>query len=313
MAESSKRHCSRPRQASEATELLCNLAPVDPVTMSGWASGEVSVPVNGPVVMQADMGPVASWPLQMPVLLMSGSDCCTIMLHSIDVRVSEIKLLIEQKSSIPQEEQDIFFDGCPVLMRDDCRLCHYAEALYSSSRKIYLVRKSPPSCELDRSTLRRLQKEFQNSQRSALLAGCALAPLDGDLDANPLRWSATISGPSDSPYAGATFALDISLPREYPYKPPVVRFATRIFHPLVPSSGAIDLPMLHENWVPCINLEGIILRIKEELADPYAPPGWNGTHCCGCGNHEAAMLSHDKESFDRRARQETLGNASAEP
>jgi len=279
--------------------------------MSGWASGDVSG--RDPVAMQMTAGPVANWPLQMPVLMMSGSVCCTIMLDSIDVRISEMKLLIEQKTSIPQEEQDIFFAGCPVLMRDDCRLCHYAEALYSSSRKIYLVRRSPPACELDRSTLRRLQKEFQNSQRSVVLAGCDLAPLDGDLEANPLRWAAMISGPSDGPYAGAAFALDISLPREYPYKPPVVRFATRIFHPLVPSSGAIDLPMLHENWVPCINLESIILRIKEELTDPYASPGWNGTHCCGCGNHEAAMLSHDKENFDRRAREETLAHASPQP
>lgn len=296
--------------------------------MSALARGKGSVPVDVPVVMQADMGPakrvnvpavmqasvgpVASWPLRMPVLLMSGADCCKIMLDSIDMRVSEIKLLIEQESTIPQAEQDIFFDGCPVLMRDDCRLCHYAEALYCSSPKIYMVRKSPPSCEIDRSTLRRLRKEFQNSQLSAALAGCALAPLNGDLDANPLRWSATISGPSGGPYAGATFALDISLPCEYPYKPPVVRFASRIFHPLVPSSGAIDLPMLHEDWVPCINLEGIVLRIKAELADPYAPPGLNGAHSCGCGNDEAAMLSHDKERFDRRARQETLGQEAAE-
>jgi len=312
MEEASKRQSEKPPKAAEVAEIVCISAPVE-VTMGGRASFEVLVPVVGPTVMQKDVGPVASWPLQMPVLMMSGSDCCTIMLDSVDVRISEIKLLIEQKSGIPQAEQDIFFEGFPVLMRDDSRLCHYAKALYSSSRKIYVVRRSPPSCELNRSTLRRLQKEFKNSQRSALLAGCALAPLDGDLDANPLRWTAMISGPSDGPYAGATFALDISLPREYPYKPPVVRFATRVFHPLVPSSGAIDLPMLHENWVPCMNLEGIILRIKEELADPYAPPGWNATNCCGCGNHEAAVLSRDKDNFDRKAREETLGYAIAQP
>lgn len=247
----------------------------------------------------------------MPVQMMSGSVPCTVMLDSIDVRVPEIKLLIEQKTGIPQAEQDIFLDGCPMLMRDDCRLCHYAEALYNINRKIHLVRRSPACCELDRSTLRRLKKEFENIQRSTALAGCALAPLDGDLEVNPLRWTAMISGPADGPYAGGTFALNISLPREYPYKPPVVQFATHIFHPLVASSGAIDLPMLHESWLPCINLEHIILRIKEELADPYARPGWHGTDCCGCGSHEAAVLSHDKESFDLRAREETLAHASS--
>jgi len=245
---------------------------------------------------------------------MSGSIPCSIMLDSIDVRVSEIKLLIEQKIGIPQAEQDIFLNGCPTLMRDDCRLCHYAEALYNADRKIHLVRRSPPSSELDRSTVRRLRKEFQNIQRSTALpqAGCTLAPLDGDLDSNPLRWTAQLSGPSDSPYAGGIFTLNISLPHEYPYKPPVVQFASPIFHPLVASSGSIDLPILHENWVPVINLENIVLRIKEELANPYAPAGWHGTDCCGCGNHEAALLSRDKDSFDRRAREETLGYSTME-
>jgi ubiquitin-conjugating enzyme E2 D/E len=154
-----------------------------------------------------------------------------------------------------------------------------------------------------------LKKEFQNCQSSEALEDCALGPLNGDLERNPLTWTAAISGPSDSPYAGGVFALDISLPHEYPYKPPVVQFTTPIFHPLVASSGAIDLPMLHENWVPVINLESIITRIKEELVNPYAAIGWNGTDACGCGNHEAAILSHDKETFDERAHQETLAHA----
>lgn len=297
MGETAKRLCVRPLEASASDEIVRNLVPA------------MMQSTSGPVA-----GPVTSWPLEMPVLMMSGSICCTIMLNSIDVRVPEIKLLIEQKTGIPQAEQDIFFDGSPVLMRDDCRVCHYAESLYSSTRKIHLVRRSLPSTELDRSTVRRLQKEFQNSQRSEVLAGVGLAPLDGNLEVNPLRWTASINGP-DGPYAGGTFALDISLPREYPYKPPVVRFATPIFHPLVSSSGAIDLPgaMLHENWVPVINLERIIVRIKEELADPYSAPGWNGTDCCGCGNHEAAMLSHDKEKFDHRAREETWAHARTKP
>ena len=40
--------------------------------------------------------------------------------------------------------------------------------------------------------------------------GCALAPLDGDLEVNPLRWTARISGPPDGPYAGAEFHGDSS-------------------------------------------------------------------------------------------------------
>lgn len=33
-----------------------------------------------------------------------------------------------------------------------------------------------------------------------------------------------IRGPPDSPYEGGTYSLDISIPDEYPFQPPIVRF-----------------------------------------------------------------------------------------
>jgi len=103
--------------------------------------------------------------------------------------------------------------------------------------------------------------------------------------------------------------LDISLSADYPYKAPLIRFTTPIFHPLVASSGSIDLALLHENWVPVMTLEKIVLRIKQELEAPYGPIGWSASLFTGCGNGEAAMLSHDQVAFDRRAREETLLHA----
>lgn len=241
---------------------------------------------------------------------MSGAICCTVTLESLEMRVPDIKLTIELRSGIPQAEQDIFLDGCPLVMQDQCRLCHYAEGLYKSNRRINLVRRSPDAKKIDGSTLRRLKKEFQNIQRSEVLEGCTLAPVGGDLDVNPLSWSASIRGSPDSAYAGGTFALDISLPADYPYKAPLIRFTTPIFHPLVASSGSIDLALLHENWVPVMTLEKIVLRIKQELEAPYGPIGWSASLFTGCGNGEAAMLSHDQVAFDRRAREETLLHAS---
>jgi len=161
MAESCKRQCVRSYESAEVSD-----GPVHDESPNVCVSAFIP---RGPVMRETTTGPVTSWPLEMPVCMMSGSVCCTIVLDSIDVRVPEIKYLIEQKSGILQTEQDIFLDGHLQPMQDDCRLCHYADALYRKNRKIHLVRRSLPANELDRSTWRRLQKEFLKSKRGNLL------------------------------------------------------------------------------------------------------------------------------------------------
>jgi ubiquitin-protein ligase len=41
----------------------------------------------------------------------------------------------------------------------------------------------------------------------------------------------TILGPEESAYAGGVFLIDIKLSTEYPWKAPVVKFKTPIYHP----------------------------------------------------------------------------------
>lgn len=45
----------------------------------------------------------------------------------------------------------------------------------------------------------------------------------------------SFKGPPGTPYEGGTFEIDISIPNEYPFKPPVMKFLTKIWHPNVSS------------------------------------------------------------------------------
>lgn len=42
-------------------------------------------------------------------------------------------------------------------------------------------------------------------------------------------------GPPNTPYAGGKYVIRIQLPTEYPFKPPKMKFETRIWHPNVSS------------------------------------------------------------------------------
>ena len=112
---------------------------------------------------------------------------------------------------------------------------------------------------------KRLHKELIELQKDPPV-NCS-AGMPGD---DIFKWEATIIGPSDTCYEGGVFKLTILFPENYPFKPPKVKFDTRIFHPNINRQGSICLDILNKNWSPALTVSKLLLSISSLLSDPNA-------------------------------------------
>jgi ubiquitin-conjugating enzyme E2 D/E len=113
------------------------------------------------------------------------------------------------------------------------------------------------------SDVKRLQKELLDMQKDDTPNLSA-----GPINDNLFEWEAVILGPVGTPYEGGVFYLNISIPSNYPFKPPNVIFKTKIYHPNINSSGSICLDILKTQWSPALTISKILLSICSLLADP---------------------------------------------
>lgn len=103
--------------------------------------------------------------------------------------------------------------------------------------------------------------EIQNDPPS----NCSAGPVKPE---DLFRWEGAIFGPSDSPYSGGVFRLNIVFPVDYPFKPPSIVFTTKIYHPNINSTGAICLDILKTQWSPALTISKVLLSICSLLCDP---------------------------------------------
>jgi ubiquitin-conjugating enzyme (huntingtin interacting protein 2) len=99
---------------------------------------------------------------------------------------------------------------------------------------------------------RRIAKELADIQGDKDNSGVLAQPIDNS-DLTHLK--GTFPGPPDTPYAGGNFQVDIRIPDMYPFKSPIMKFDTKIWHPnvssvtvSVPSNPADPSPFLYIPW-----------------------------------------------------------------
>ncbi|XP_037960646.1 ubiquitin-conjugating enzyme E2-24 kDa-like [Teleopsis dalmanni] len=81
------------------------------------------------------------------------------------------------------------------------------------------------------------------------------------------HWSATLQGPPGTVYEGGTFELDILFGPKYPFKPPKIRFVTKIYHCNINSEGYICVDILGPKWTPAFSLSTILVSITALLSN----------------------------------------------
>ncbi|XP_056140564.1 ubiquitin-conjugating enzyme E2 G1a isoform X1 [Lampris incognitus] len=95
------------------------------------------------------------------------------------------------------------------------------------------------------------------------------------------KWEVLIIGPPDTLYEGGVFKAHLTFPKDYPLRPPKMKFITDIWHPNVDKNGDVCISILHEpgedkygyekpeeRWLPIHTVETIMISVISMLADP---------------------------------------------
>ena len=87
-------------------------------------------------------------------------------------------------------------------------------------------------------------------------------------ETNMRYFHAKIAGPSDTPYEGGIFRLELYLPESYPMEPPKVLFRTNVYHPNIDKLGRICLDIIKDKWSPALMIRTVLLSIQSLMSAP---------------------------------------------
>lgn len=86
--------------------------------------------------------------------------------------------------------------------------------------------------------MRRVAKELADIHKDKT-SQVKVEPIGDHQDITHLR--GTFPGPPDTPYQGGNYSVDIKIPTDYPFRPPVMKFETKVWHPNISSQTVHSL------------------------------------------------------------------------
>ncbi|KAJ8325796.1 hypothetical protein BDV3_000965 [Batrachochytrium dendrobatidis] len=112
---------------------------------------------------------------------------------------------------------------------------------------------------------RRIQKELADLTKNPM-SNVSIGPKSED---NLMNWEGIVTGPANSPFAQGIFKITIDFPVDYPFKPPQIKFATKVYHPNIDHDGTICLGLIKTDaWKPSTKLSEVLMAVVQILTEP---------------------------------------------
>jgi len=122
-----------------------------------------------------------------------------------------------------------------------------------------------------------LSKQLRELKKSSV-DGFSAGLIDDD---DIFKWEVVIYGPPETIYEGGMFKAHLLFPKEYPHRPPKMKFVSDMWHPNIDQNGDVCISILHEpgddkygyekaaeRWLPVHTVETICISVISMLADP---------------------------------------------
>jgi len=120
---------------------------------------------------------------------------------------------------------------------------------------------------------------------------------------NSSFWKVIMEGPPGTPYEGGKWILFLNFPRDFPFKPPEVRFITPIYHCNVNNDGRICLSILKDSWSPALRISNIFTEISMLITNPNPTDALDAV--------KANVYSDNKDVYNNLAAEHAKAHASS--
>lgn len=140
---------------------------------------------------------------------------------------------------------------------------------------------------------KRLMKERKKLESKPLEFVEAIETVHDDI----FIWDVAMTGPADSPYAGGRFILRLEFPTQYPFKQPLMKFITKVYHPSVMRDTGEVCSAVVGQWGPTLDAGHCIMTVFTLLKDPHPDHPLE--------EEIAQQLTNDPKAFETTAKKWT--------